>query len=74
MAIDSSAKRSSAMGAAMPWMPLVNPDAAKGEDWRATVAFVYGGNALSPPVGGSSSVVIEMIMRWHEEEELIFRI
>jgi hypothetical protein len=50
MAIDTAAKRASAMGVGCPWLPLVQPDASKPESWRAAAAFVYGGNALSAPV------------------------
>ena len=50
MALDTAAKRASAMGVGCPWLPLVQPDASKPEAWRAAAAFVYGGNALSAAV------------------------
>jgi len=50
MALDTAAKRASAMGVGCPWLPLVQPNASKPEAWRATTAFVYGGNVLSVPV------------------------
>jgi len=46
MALDTAAKRASAMGMGCPWLPLVQPNASKPEAWRASAAFVYGGNAL----------------------------
>jgi len=46
MAIDTAAKRASAMGMGCPWLPLVQPNASKPEAWRAAAAFVYGGNAF----------------------------
>ena len=46
MAIDTAAKRASAMGMGCPWLPLVQPDASKPEAWRAAAAFVYGGDVL----------------------------
>ncbi|MEO1841603.1 MAG: hypothetical protein ABGY21_08940 [Pseudomonadota bacterium] len=42
MAIDTAAKRASAMGMGCPWLPLVQPDASKPEAWRASAAFAYG--------------------------------
>jgi hypothetical protein len=59
MAIDTAAKRASAMGVGCPWLPLVQPDASKPEAWRASAAFAYGGNALiavdGSPVDGWDS-------------------
>jgi len=46
MAIDTAAKRASAMGMGCPWLPLVQPDASKPEAWRASAAFAYGGNVV----------------------------
>ena len=50
MALDTAAKRASAMGVGCPWLPLVQPDASKPEAWRASASFAYGGNALSAAV------------------------
>lgn len=50
MALDSLAKRYAVLGIARPWMRATLPDAAKGSDWRASVANVYPVAAFSAPV------------------------
>lgn len=49
MAIDSKEKRASVLGVARPWMRDKFPVAVPDEQWRASSAHSYGGNALSPP-------------------------
>ena len=51
MAIDTRAKRASALGVGRPWMRGKNPDATKGQEWRITTGNAYGGNALSSAIG-----------------------
>ena len=52
MAIDSKEKRQNVFGVARPFMRAVFPIATPDEQWRAAVGNVYGGNALTPVVGG----------------------
>lgn len=52
MAIDSKEKRAAVLGVARPWMRDLFPVATPDEEWRANVCNSYGGNALSPAVGG----------------------
>lgn len=47
MAIDSKEKRASVLGVARPWMRDKFPVATPDEEWRASSANSYGGNALS---------------------------
>lgn len=52
MAIDSKEKRAGVFGVGRPWQRSIFPVATPDEQWRIGVANAYGGNALSPPVGG----------------------
>jgi hypothetical protein len=52
MAIDTKEKRAAVLGVARPWMrdklPVETPD----QEWRMVSGNAYGGNVLSPTVGG----------------------
>lgn len=52
MAIDSKEKRAAVLGVARPWMRDKFPVATPDEEWRASSANSYGGNALSPAAPG----------------------
>ena len=52
MAIYSKEKRQAIFGIARPWMRNTFPVATPDEQWRMSVGNAYGGNALTPPVGG----------------------
>jgi len=52
MAIDSKEKRAGVLGVGRPWMRDKFPVATPDEQWRIASGNAYGGNALSPPVGG----------------------
>ena len=47
MAIDSKEKRAAVLGVGRPWMRDKFPVATPDEEWRASSANSYGGNALS---------------------------
>ncbi len=53
MAIDSKEKRASALGVGRPWVRDKFPIATPDEEWRASSANSYGGNALSPVAAGA---------------------
>ena len=55
MALDTREKRAAALGVGRPWMRDKLPGAVD-EEWRIATGNAYGGNALSPPVGGGLSV------------------
>ena len=52
MALDSLEKRRNVPGVGRPWMRMIHPVATPDEQWRMAVGLAYGGNALSPVVGG----------------------
>ncbi|MHC4705130.1 MAG: hypothetical protein ACYTFQ_31660 [Planctomycetota bacterium] len=52
MAIDSKEKRQGVIGVGRPYLRNKFPVATPDEQWRATSGLTYGGNALSPVVGG----------------------
>lgn len=52
MAIDSREKRAAITGVGRPYMRDKLPVAAKDQEWRIASGNAYGGNALSPAVGG----------------------
>ena len=52
MALDDLEKRQAVLGVARPWMRNIFPVATPDEEWRLNVGNAYGGNALSPVVGG----------------------
>ena len=52
MAIDTKEKRAAVLGVARPWMRDKFPVATPDEEWRMSSGNAYGGNALSPVVGG----------------------
>lgn len=52
MAIDTKEKRAAVLGVARPWMRDKFPVATPDEEWRISSGNAYGGNALSPVVGG----------------------
>ena len=52
MAIDSKEKRAAVLGVARPWMRDKFPVATPDEEWRISSGNAYGGNALTPSVGG----------------------
>lgn len=52
MALDSKEKRASVIGVGRPWLRDKFPVATPDEQWRATTGLTYGGNALTPAVGG----------------------
>jgi hypothetical protein len=52
MAIDSKEKRAAVLGVGRPWMRDKFPVATPDEEWRISSGNAYGGNALSPIVGG----------------------
>ncbi len=54
MAIDSKEKRAAVFGVGRPWMRDKFPVATPDEEWRISSGNAYGGNALSPPVGGTN--------------------
>ena len=66
MAIDSKEKRASVLGVGRPYVRDKFPVATPDEEWRASSANSYGGNALSPAAGGAnvfeifSSPIIEV--------------
>jgi len=52
MAIDSKEKRQAIFSTGRIWNRNTFPIATPDEQWRLSVGNAYGGNALSPPVGG----------------------
>ena len=52
MALDSLEKRRNVPGVGRPWMRAKHPVATPDEQWRMASGNTYGGNALSPVVGG----------------------
>lgn len=58
MAIDDKEKRAAVLGVARPWMRDKFPVATPDEEWRISSGNAYGGNALSPAVGGRVSSLI----------------
>ena len=52
MALDSLEKRRNVPGVGRPYMRMQHPVATPDEQWRMAVGLAYGGNALSPVVGG----------------------
>lgn len=52
MAVDTQEKRMAVLGMCIPWMGA-HPSGTVDEEERVSIAFAYGGNALSPPVGGT---------------------
>ena len=52
MAIDTREKALAVVGVGRPWMRTKLPIATPDEQWRASSAHSYGGNALSPAGGG----------------------
>jgi len=48
MAIDTKEKRANVLGVGRPWMRDKFPVATPDEQWRASSANSYGGNALTP--------------------------
>ena len=52
MALDSKEKRAAVLGVGRPWMRDKFPVATPDEEWRISSGNAYGGNALSPAVGG----------------------
>lgn len=54
MALDTAEKRQNAAGAGRVFMRTHFPVATPDEQWRIAGGIAYGGNALSPPVGGGS--------------------
>jgi len=52
MAIDSKEKRQAIFSVGRIWNRNTFPVATPDEQWRLSVGNAYGGNALSPAVGG----------------------
>jgi len=52
MALDSKEKRQAVFSVGKIWNRNTFPVATPDEQWRLSVGNAYGGNALSPPVGG----------------------
>ena len=52
MALDDKEKRAAVLGVGRPWMRSHFPVATPDQEWRMSVGNTYGGNALSPVVGG----------------------
>lgn len=63
MAIDSKEKRAAVLGVARPWMRDKFPVATPDEEWRMSSGNAYGGNVLSPAVGGLSVPVAMFVYR-----------
>lgn len=58
MAIDDPEKRAAVLGVARPWMRDKFPVATPDEEWRISSGNAYGGNALTPVVGGRVSSLV----------------
>ena len=52
MALDTAEKRQNLTGVGRPYMRSQFPIATPDEQWRVGIGNAYGGNALSPVVGG----------------------
>ena len=65
MAIDTAAKRASALRFARPWAGvLFPPDGSVSQDARQSVAFMYGGILAGSAVSGASTARIYFGARW----------
>lgn len=51
MALDTREKRENVPGIGRPWMRAHHTETID-EQWRISVGLAYGGNALTPAVGG----------------------
>lgn len=58
MAIDTKEKRANVIGVGRPYLRNKFPVATPDEQWRIASGNAYGGNALSPAVGGRIFKVI----------------
>ena len=65
MAIDTAAKRASALRFARPWAGILfPPDGSVSQDARQSVAFMYGGILAGAAVSGASTARIYLGARW----------
>ena len=53
MAIDTAEKRQGISGVGRTYLRSKFPQTTPDEEWRHTTGHSYGGNALSPTVGGN---------------------
>jgi len=56
VAIDTAAKRASAIGVGLPFLRMVIPDGTIGQEDRQTIAFCYGGILAS--AGAAETIAI----------------
>lgn len=66
MALDSLEKRRNVPGVGRPWMRVKHPVATPDEQWRMASGNAYGGNALTPPVGGSIPIFMHSYRQHHQ--------
>jgi hypothetical protein len=52
MALDTKEKRQNSLGVGRPYLRNHFPVATPDEEWRIASGIAWGGNALSPTVGG----------------------